>query len=167
MLNLEIYGRSRRATQQFFFWPSFKYLGVWFDPALTLSVHIVKFCNKVNGRISLLHCNQRYLNKASLNLLYKLLVKPLFDYVDVVWGNIKKCYSDELQIMQSRAARSILRADIRTRIVDLLNQLNWKQLAERRDLHCLKMVNNSLNGRVPSYLNVFAPLGRVHSHYTM
>ena len=99
---------------------------------------------------------RHYIDNNSLNLLYKsLIIVPLFDYCDLVWGNCGKGLSDRLQKLQNRAARVILRADHRTNLVRLHTSLGWSFLSERRDTHLLTFVNKCLNGRVPTLQNSF------------
>lgn len=71
---------------------TFKYLGVWLDPPLTWSVNIEKLVSTINKRIGLLRRVCNILPQKTLNLLYKSLIVPHFDYCDVVLSNACKIY---------------------------------------------------------------------------
>ena len=79
-------------------------------------------------------------------------MQPLFDYVDVTWGEISEgCYKD-LQRLQNRAARIILQEKTSK---DTLPVLNWLNLACGRKIHKYNLVFKSLNILVPEYVNQY------------
>ena len=48
-----------------------------------------------------------YVRNDTLKSIYNALIQPLFDYCDIVWGNINEGLTDRLQKLQNRAARVI------------------------------------------------------------
>ena len=86
----------------------FKYLGIWLDRSLTWSANTDKLVSKVNKRVGLLRRVRNVLPQRSLNLLYKSLIVPNFDYCDVVWGNACKTFLSKLDKLQNAAGKSFL-----------------------------------------------------------
>ena len=118
----------------------FKYLGIWLDPSLTWSNNTDKLVSTVNKRIGLLRRVRNVLPKHTLNLLYKSLVVPHFDYCDVVWGNACKTYLLRLDKLQNAAGKIILGLPRRYPTELLLNTLGWQKLHDRCSSHLNVMV---------------------------
>ena len=76
-----------------------------------------------------------------------------------------KIYNNELQRLQNRAARIVLR---RNRTENCLSSLNWLHLSTRRKIHrCVLALFKILNNCVPVYLNnYFTKNSNVHSFNT-
>ena len=74
-------------------------------------------------------------------------------------------YVNNLQILQNRLARVLVSADIRARIVDLMNTLNWSKFDQRWKLHLLLTTFNCLKGDAPVYLSSQFSFA-THSHHT-
>ena len=75
---------------------------------------------------------KKYVPAKVLENVYKAIVLPYFDYCSLVWENCSVELQDKLQKMQNRAARVITGKPYDTRISDMLNELGWQPLAERR-----------------------------------
>ena len=86
-------------------------------------------------------------------MIYKALIQPVFDYCDVVWGNLNKGLATRIQKLQNRAARVITFQGYDIRSADILKQLNWEELALRRDKHLSLLMYNTINHKVPKYLS--------------
>lgn len=63
--------------------------------------------------------------------MYEALILPYFDYCSEVWECLGKRLSDRLQKLQNRAAR-ITYLGYEYRSIDILNDLGWETLDERR-----------------------------------
>jgi len=98
----------------------FSYLGVILDETLSWKDHV--------EYVSI----RSYFTLEASKKVYTALMQPLVDYADVVWEEISEGYCKELQRLQNRAARIILR---RKTSKDTLRVLNWLSLACRRKLH--------------------------------
>ena len=91
----------------------------------------------------------------TLLTIYNALIKPLFDYCDVVWGNLNKTLTARLQKLQNRAARIITRkgyAGYDERCADIRQELRWDDLETIRKKH-LAIMNKVVNNKAPGYLN--------------
>ena len=64
--------------------------------------------------------------------MYDALVAPYFDYCSEVWGCMGKGLCDRLQRLQNRAGRIITFSDYNTRSADILQDLRWDTLEQRR-----------------------------------
>ena len=86
---------------------STKSLGVLFDQRLVRKEHVDSLCKRVSsGRAALKQARQD-VPQDTLLTVYNALIKPLFDYGDVVWGNLSKTLTARLQKLQNRAASII------------------------------------------------------------
>ena len=77
----------------------------------------------------------------------------MFDYCDVAWDNLDQGVGTKLQKMQNRAARIITFQGYDVRSAQIRKQLNWEELASRRQVHLSLLMYNTVNRNVPSYLS--------------
>ena len=76
-----------------------------------------------------------------------------------------KGLGDRLQRLQNRAGRIITFSDYNRRSVDILRDLRWDSLEQRRSKQLAISVFKSLNNLHPESLkNVFKPTSGVHSY---
>ena len=144
---------------------SYKYLGVLFNPWLTWCNHVNSISSRISKRIGLIRRIKFFLPISILNKLAKALVMPHFDFVVecglIVMFNTSIVY----RFSKNRLARVLVSADIRTRIVDLMNTLNWSKLDQRWKRHILLTFFKCLKGDAPVYLSSQFSLA-THSHHT-
>ena len=160
-LNISIRGEHLDNVDQF------KYLGIWLDPSLSWSFHIDKLVSKINQRIGLLRRVRNILPKATLNLLFKSLILPHFDYCDVVWGNAGTSHLSRLDKLQNTAGKVILGLPRRFPTDVLLEMLDWKRLSDRRSNHLNILVYKSLTHKLPSNMcNIFNYVSGSHEYST-
>ena len=82
-------------------------------------------------------------------IMYRCLIRPIFDYSDSVRTCCNKIDPDSLERVQRRAARLVHKSnnsDV------ALEYLNWPTLVERRDMHVYKLVNKCLKSNVFKFL---------------
>ena len=145
---------------------SFKYLGVTFDPLLSWCEHVNHTSSKISQRIGVIRRIKFYLRNDILNMLAKALVMPHFNYCSPVWTNCNTTLLNSLQIHHNRLARILLSADIRTRIDDMMNSLNWFRL-NRWENQLLLMLFKCLTHEAPPYLcSQFRYTQSIHTHGT-
>ena len=80
-----------------------KLLGVIIDDELDWHYHIEKLTKKISSA-GVLKCVRHLIPASTLPLSYQALVKPHFDYCDIVWGNCRITLRAKLQKLQNRAA---------------------------------------------------------------
>ena len=76
----------------------------------------------------------------------------MFDYCDVVWDNLDQGLATRIQKLQNRAARIITFQGYDVRSAQIRKQLNWEELASRRQKHLSLLMYDTVNGNIPSYL---------------
>ena len=133
---------------------------------MTWSEHVDNLCSKVNKRLGLLKRIKHLLPHFARVLYYTSVIQPLFDYGDIVWGDKNNCtLMNNLQILQSKAAKIILDHPLYSSATEALNSLGWMDLAERRRYHrCLYMFKY-INGLTFSNLDITA-VKETHSYNT-
>ena len=112
-----------------------KSLGVIIDAKLDCNNHIEKLTKKIASGIGALKRIRHLIPASSLHLIYEALVKPHFDYCDIVWGNCRKTLRDKLQKLQNRAARVLTFSNYDTDATEPLEFLGWKNLARQQEIH--------------------------------
>jgi hypothetical protein len=79
---------------------------------------------------------RHFLPEKTLNLIFKWLAIPIFDYCDIVWGfNI---HINKLVKLQKFAARVITFSNWRESSAPLFNRLKWSPLTEGLKFHTVK-----------------------------
>ena len=100
-------------------------------------------------------------------MLSNALVIPHFDYASPVWSNCSDSYQARLQVLHNRLARTILSADIRTPINDMMNLLHWTKLSNRWKSQILIILFKCLKDISPTYLSSnFEFVHNYHNHTT-
>ena len=132
----------------------FKYLGLICDENLNWNNHIENMSQKIGKMIGFLGRLRRSLSETVLNLIYRSLILPLFDYGDIIYSSTFMKYTDKLQKLQNRAGRIILKVkpEHHVSVSEMHNALNWQLLDERRLNHSLVFMYKILNDLTPTYL---------------
>ena len=125
------------------------YLGVELSADLKWNKHITRAKNKAFGTLKFLQRNLRISSTRVKTTAYQSYVRPRLEYASVVWDPHTKKNSDMLEMVQRRAARWVLgRYNQRSSVTDMLNQLNWRSLEDRRTDARLTMLYKMRNGHV-------------------
>ena len=113
---------------------SFKYLGVHVDEKLKWDVHIKQTCNKLSKMVSYLCRLWQFVNMSELKLIYNSIILPHFDYGDVVWQSACSNSLIQLQKIQNRAGRIILKVNpySHTSTSQIHSCLGWQMIRERQ-----------------------------------
>ena len=85
-----------------------KSLGMTIDNKLDWSSHIDKLTKKVGSGIGPIKRIRHLVPQATLHLIYQALIKPHFDYCNIVWGNCGITLLNKIQKLQNRAARVLI-----------------------------------------------------------
>ena len=77
------------------------------------------------------------------------------DYADTVWASCGVGDTKLLQRLQNYAARIVFKNFdfINTRGIDLVKQLKWQELADRRRFHTACLMFKCIHGIAPNYLS--------------
>ena len=87
---------------------SYKYLGVYLDPALNWKEHIYHASKKIGSRLGLLSRLKKSLPSKTIQLLANSLVLPLFDYCSVAWSKCPTSTKEILVRQHKRMARIVM-----------------------------------------------------------
>ena len=79
------------------------------------------------------------------------LVRPQLEYAVTVWDPYQEFLIDQMEMVQKRGARFVLQNYTKTdSITDMLHQINWDPLRQRRKNARLKMCFNIYYKQIPS-----------------
>ena len=70
--------------------------------------------------------------------VYNAIILPYYDYCNLAWDNCSKYVFDKMQKMPNRAARIITGRLHEISASDVLNELGWQPLVNRRQYLCSK-----------------------------
>ncbi len=119
-----------------------KYLGVTIDSKLRWKPHINIITNRANNILGLLKRNLRNAPTPVKEKAYNTLVRPHLEYCSSVWDPHQQYLSRKVEMVQRRAARFTLnRYHNTSSVTNMLDQLNWTTLAQRRVVSRLCLVH--------------------------
>ncbi len=121
-------------------------LGVNMDERMSWEKHVECICSKVSAGIGAMRRLKPFVPLSTLKMLYNAIIQPYFDYCSPLWDNCGIGLKDKLQKFQNRAARVITGATYDIRSSDILENLNWKPLEERRNHLKSTFIYKILNG---------------------
>lgn len=128
---------------------STKYLGVSLDSSFKWDVHIDNVCNTIAPKVGLLRKLQTLLPKQCVELVYNL----------TVWGHAADKYLNRVQYLQNRAARILtINYDWNTRGINLVKDLGWQNVLQRRDYFTVVQVFKALHSLAPDYIQDSSPM---------
>ncbi|XP_072030575.1 uncharacterized protein [Amphiura filiformis] len=125
------------------------------------------FTKKANSTQAFLQRNIRSCPQKIKARCYTTLVRPLLEFSSAAWAPHHKSDINKLESVQRRAARFVMRDYHRTSSVsNMLRQLNWPTLQQRRDTSKLVMLYKSYYGLVdipPCHLVLLSSRTRGHN----
>ena len=130
-----------------------KCLGVMIDNELLWHKQVNAVTQKVACKMALLRRLKPFLDVNILNVLYKSLIQPHFDYCSTIWFGRFNEDVQKLNVMQKRCARIILSVNSLTSSNVMFPILGWKSLQERCNYFKALMIYKCLNGLSPTYLS--------------
>ena len=131
---------------------SHSHLGLVLTPSMSWGEHINKCVIKSSHRVNLLSRVKYKLPRFSLSSTYKTLVRPIIEYLNVIYDNCTMNESMELEKVQRRAALVFTWAYRHTKTELLLAELGWQPLTVRRKNHKLILLYKILNEKCRDYL---------------
>ena len=117
------------------------YLGVTLSNKLSWNNHINKITSRANRILGLINRNLRGSSKKIKERAYQSLVRPHLEYCSSVWNPYSKTQKDKIEAVQRRAARFVLhRYDRYDSVTQMMNELQWQNLENRRKTSCLLLL---------------------------
>lgn len=134
------------------------YLGVELSNTLDWSHHIDSKVTKANQTLGFLRRNLGNCPESIKELAYKALVRPHVEYASPVWDPWLDKHIQQIEAVQRRSARFVKNCWERTpgTVTNLLNNLDWPPLQERRKTARLTLLHKAIHGEslmeIPSYI---------------
>jgi hypothetical protein len=130
-----------------------KYLGITISHDLKWNAHIEAACSRARGVLSFLGRNLKVANNKTKELAYFALVRPHVEYCSTVWDPYTKKMCNKVEMVQRKAARFVLNklgsAHYKDSVTEMLNNLKWSTLSERRKQSRLLMLYKIHNSLIP------------------
>ena len=126
--------------------------------------HIVDTAAKTNRRLGYLRRNLKGCPYRLRELAYVTLVRSTLEYCGSVWDTTVQCESETVEMVQHRGARWARGAHGIVSITELLKQLKWQTLADRREVSRLNLFYKILNNDIdipPECVDIRLQEGRV------
>ena len=137
-----------------------KYLGFIVDNKLKWDIHVENLCKKARKLVNYLARLRYFINESNLNVIYKAIILPLFDYADIILDSSANKYIKQLQTLQNRAGRIIMKTNPYDHVSNfqIHSVLNWSSLESRRKKHLNLFVFKSVHDMLSSSMNdMFQP----------
>lgn len=126
-----------------------KYLGITIQSDMRWNHHIQNITAKASRTLGFLKRNLQINSVALKSTAYKALVRPHLEYATSIWNPSTKRETDKIEMVQRRAARyATNRYRDKSSVGDMLHQLQWPTLAERRKHQRLTLFYNIHNSHI-------------------
>ena len=129
-----------------------RYLGVVIDSKLNWNLHVQNLAKLLAKKLFALRKMSPFLDLNLLNLMYKTIIQPNFDYSCSVWGNCSMKNKQILTRLQKRAARIVTNNfDYEsTDGLDIVQSLKWQSFEQRRDYFLALLMYTCIHGLAPT-----------------
>ena len=132
---------------------------------LKWTTHINKICNRANSILGFIRRNLKHSDRNFKETAYVSLVRSVLDYASIVWDPYLKKDIDKIEGIQRRAARFVMNDySRRSSVTEMMRQLKWTPLAERRRTQRLtfffKIINDLV--AVPATHYIFSRTGEAN-----
>ena len=115
-----------------------KHLGLTLSKDLKCKAHVNNIIKRANAALSQIYPVAKYLDRSTLDQLYRTYIRPILDYGDIIFdGHITTTDQLRLERLQTRTARLVTGALYRSSNERLLDELGWDKLKSRREIHKL------------------------------
>ena len=109
-----------------------KHLGLYFSSDCSWHHHINYIKQKAWTRINILRNLKFDLDRKSLEIIYTSFIRPILEYANVIWDNCSHQEKQELEMIQTEAARIATGATKLVSIQKLYEEVYWECLETRR-----------------------------------
>jgi Reverse transcriptase (RNA-dependent DNA polymerase) len=142
-----------------------KYLGIILDNKLNFNEHFENVVKKISNKTWFLSRMKFKLDKSHRTLVYKTMIEPHLQYCSTILFIMSDEKVEKLQKLQNRAMRTILNCDMRTRKIDMLENLKWMSIKQKLTFNAFVFIYRIKNGQLPNYLDNRINFGhQIHHH---
>ena len=133
---------------------SMTYLGVEIDNTLSWDAQTNDVCKKLVFIIYRLSRLKMVLPRYLLMSIYTSIIQPIIDYAISIWGYTSSHNLNKIQRLQNRSAIIITRNYdyVNTRGIDIVKNLKWMSVSQRRDYFMSILMFKSIHGLAPDYM---------------
>ena len=112
-------------------------------------------CRNLSYKVSLLRRLRKSLNSFLLGKIYVSYIQPVLDYAVAIWGHCTENNKALIKRIQHRAARIVTgQFDyVNIRGQDLMTQLGWQSIDQRRDYYTACLMYHGVNDLAPMHIN--------------
>ncbi len=132
---------------------SHKHLGLTLTSDMTWTTHVNAICTTAGQRINILRKMSYHLSRKSIELLYFSYIRPIIEYAGIIFGNQTLAIDAKLENIQTQAALICTGSLFNTNRENLLNELGWPSLSDRRSVSKLSLTHKALNNQSPEYIS--------------
>ena len=119
--------------------------------------HINYIKEKAWFRINIMRKLKFKLDRKSVEIIYTTIIRPILEYGDVIWDNCTQYEKQELDKIQTEAARIATGTTKLVSLTVLYKEICWETLEQRRHNHKLTFFYKMLNNITPLYLSSLIP----------
>lgn len=144
-----------------------KYLGFQIDNLLFFDEHFNYIYNKISKKLYFFYRISYNLSAESRITVYNSIIQPHFDYCASVLFLFSDNKISQLQKLQNKGMRTILKTNRFTPIALMLNSLQWLTVKQRIFLRTMMFIFKILNDLAPPYFGEYIVHHRdIHDHFT-
>lgn len=145
-----------------------KHLGLTFSYNGKWHSHIENILSSASKMLGVLRSLKFKLKRKTLNQLYISYLRPLVEYASVVWDGCTVGEKQQLERFQYEAARIVTGLTRSVSIENLMSEIGWLPLSDRRKFQKLVIMFKMYNGIAPEYLcNLLPPLVNERTTYNL
>ena len=132
--------------------PTLTSLGVTITQTLSWNEHVFKQIDKASKRLFILRKYKYLLPRVALERIYTSMIRPVLEFGDVIYDSISLSTGQAIESIQRQSAIICTGAYRHTRHLNLLSELGWDSMADRRRFHKLCLFYKIFHQIYPSYL---------------
>ena len=125
-----------------------KYLDVIIDKKITWSQQVDKVTLKANRVSGFLYRNNKHCSLDIKNRCYKIFIQPVLEYASIIWSPYYDKYINKLEAVQCRMTHFVCNEYGLVSVTNLLRNLSWPTLQQRRTCNRGIMLYKILNKQV-------------------
>ena len=130
----------------------YKYLGVVIDSKLKFQANHQYLKKKMIKKISFLQRNKNNYDTSTKTTLFKSLISPHVDFYSTILLMATETQIHEIQVLQNRALRAILKLDNRSNVDEMLRALNLMDIKQRIAYNVILLIHKMKMRMLPDYL---------------
>lgn len=144
-----------------------KYLGFNIDNTLTFSSHFHYIYKKIFKKMYFFSRISHHISTSTKITVFNTIIKPHFEYCSTIMYLFDLNKISQLQKLQNRAMRIILKCNRFTPINTMLLTLEWLKVSDKLYLSAMIFIYKIVNKLQPSYFNEFIVFNHeIHGHLT-